>query len=298
MHRSFAAAFFCIVFVVTAGLSTIGSARDVYVNNIAGDNQRNGGSPRSEGSSSGPVRTIARALRIAGPGDRVILVDTGEPYRESITLQGRRNSGVTSQPFFFVGNGAILDGSEAFPDDEWQHYRGNVFRAIATGRFYLLYESGKPLARREVTRSRVPKLEPLEWCKSGHYVYFRVEDGKLPVDYDLSFTDKEVGITLYQVQHVVISDLIVQGFRLDGVNAHDGVFSTRFVGVTARGNGRSGVSIGGASRVGVEACVLGDNGTAQLRTEGRCRVRLVANELLENTAPAVVRDGGIIDLVK
>jgi hypothetical protein len=63
----------------------------------------------------------------------------------------------------------------------------------------------------------------------------------------------------------------------------------RLVGITARGNGRSGISLGGSSRADLEACLVGNNGLAQVRTEGWSHTRLINCTLLENTAPAVVR---------
>ena len=36
----------------------------------------------------------------------------------------------------------------------------------------------------------------------------------------------QVGVTLYEVRHVIVRDLVIQGFQLDGVNAHDGVRET------------------------------------------------------------------------
>jgi hypothetical protein len=107
-----------------------------------------------------------------------------------------------------------------------------------------------------------------------------------------------VGITLYEVRHVVIRDLIVQGFQLDGINAHDGVFGASFIGVTCRGNARSGISVGGASRVRVEGCVVGNNGAAQVRTEGYSHTRVINSHLLDNTAPPVVREGGTVHVVE
>jgi hypothetical protein len=90
---------------------------------------------------------------------------------------------------------------------------------------------------------------------------------------------------MYEVRHVVIRDLIVQGFQLDGINAHDGVFDALLKRVTCRGNARSGISIGGASRVQIDECLVGGNGEAQLRTEGYSHTRLVSSRLLSDTAP-------------
>jgi hypothetical protein len=42
----------------------------------------------------------------------------------------------------------------------------------------------------------------------------------------------------------------------------------------------------------VANCLVGDNGTAQVRTEGHCKAELIQCQLLDNTAPPLVRDGG------
>jgi hypothetical protein len=86
--------------------------------------------------------------------------------------------------------------------------------------------------------------------------------------------------------------LIVQGFQLDGLNAHDSVFHCDLQELTCRGNGRSGIAIGGACRVRAIQCLVGDNGAAQVRTEGRCQAELIDCELLDKTAPGLVKDGG------
>ena len=149
---------------------------------------------------------------------------------------------------------------------------------------------GRPAAGYEGLAS----VKPLEWSFIQGQVFFRVEKDRLPREYELAYTALPVGLTLYEVRHVVVSNLIVQGFQLDGVNAHDNVFDTSLIGLTCRGNGRSGISIGGASRVRLESCLVGDNGAAQVRTEGFSRTEIADSQLLENTAPAIVREGGLV----
>jgi hypothetical protein len=159
--------------------------------------------------------------------------------------------------------------------------------------FQMLYLGAKPAKRRAAAGSGArPTLEPLEWCLFDRHIYFRVEPGKLASPYELSYAHLTVGVTMYEARHVVIRDLTVQGFQLDGVNAHDSVFDATLRGLVCRGNGRSGISICGASRVSLVECLVGDNGAAQVRTEGFCRAEIRNCELLENTAPALVREGG------
>jgi hypothetical protein len=114
--------------LLALSLVSAATAKDVYVNNVEGDDAFRGEGRRNLSDRSGPVRTIARALELASQGDRVILANTGEPYRESITLTGSRHSGYATRPFILQGNGAILDGSAPVPAEAWEHYRGPVFR--------------------------------------------------------------------------------------------------------------------------------------------------------------------------
>lgn len=276
-----------------------GSCADFFVNNLTGDDARDGGAPDSQGASGGPLRTITRALQKANRGDRIILAKTDEPYRESVTLQAARHSGIPERPFEIIGSGAILDGTEPVPTASWEHFAGDIFRfRPARSAYVLLYRENRPAKRRQVPQdaSQPPPLEPLEWCVFRGRIYFRVEKGRLPQSYELTHTVLQVGITLYEVHDVVIRDLVVQGFQLDGINAHDDVFGATLAGLNCRGNGRSGISVGGASRVQLESSLLGNNGAAQLRTEGASRTEIVDCDLVDDgVVPAVDRQGGRIE---
>ncbi|MFV1963839.1 MAG: right-handed parallel beta-helix repeat-containing protein [Pirellulaceae bacterium] len=282
--------------VVTSGLF----ARDIYVDNVRGDDARDGSSPAVQGRLAGPCRTIGRALQRANNGDRIVLANNrGEAYRESVTLQAGRHSGLPNRPFTLDGNGAVLDGSQPVPPRAWQHVQGHVFRYRPPGMSYqVLYLDDKPAKRAAVSLGEgLPDLAPLQWCLYQRHIYFRAEKNRLPRHYDLAYTGLPVGITLYEVRHVVVRDLIIQGFQLDGINAHDSVFDAELVGLTCRGNGRSGISIGGASRVDITACLVGDNGAAQVRTEGFSHTRIRNCDLIETSAPALLREGGEVSLL-
>jgi hypothetical protein len=285
------------IILICCAAATRGWTRDIFVNNVAGDDRFDGSSPIAEGDRVGPYRTLVRALKTTAKGDRLIVANTGQAYRECITLQGARQSGYPDAPFELVGNGAVLDGSERVLPDDWSFVGGNVFRFRPLRMsFQVLYLDGKPARRREV---RVPAdldaLQPLEWCLYEQHVYFRTEPSRLTQSYALTYTARQVGITLYEVRHVVVKDFVIQGFHLDGVNAHDGVRETVLEGLNCRGNGRSGISVGGASRVRIAACLVGNNGAAQVRTEGYSHAQLVGCDLLDNTAPRIVQDGGRVD---
>jgi hypothetical protein len=155
-----------------------------------------------------------------------------------------------------------------------------------------LFLSGEPAVRVAVPPGGSVHLKPLEWALDEGWIYFRAEKGKLPQSYDLSCCGERVGITLYEVRDVIVQDLMLRGYCLDAVNSHDGVTRSDLVRLTCVNNGRSGISIGGASRVRVDTCTAAGNGAAQFRMEGYCLVELLDNDFDPGSAPAVVREGG------
>jgi len=269
-------------------------ARDIYVNNQTGDDRLAGTLPQAVGLL-GPCRTIAKALRIAGPRDRIIVANTGVPYRESITLQGPRHSGSDDFPFVIVGNGAVLDGTVPLGDAFWQYVGRETFRTRPPFlSFQQLFLQNQPAVRKQPAAGKFPELAAREWCLADGWLYFCVDAGRLPQSYELSCCGAQTGITLYDVHDVVVQDLTVRGYWLDGVNCHDNVRRSDLVRIEAKENGRSGISIGGASRVRIDTCTAAGNGAAQVRLEGFCRVQMLDNQLDAASAPAVVREGGTI----
>jgi hypothetical protein len=283
----------CLVLVSMAAASA--SGRDLFVSNTGGDDRSRGLQAQSTADRAGPVQTIRRALQFAEMGDRIIVQNTGQPYRESLSLVGCRNSGFAGRPLMIQGNGAVLDGSSPVPPDQWQHTAEGVFRfrPPVLGQQQLFLQD-RPLPQVPASRlvDRPPKLQPLQCCVFEGSLYFCVEQGKLPRDYSLTYARQETGITLYHVDNVVIADLVVQGFRLDGINAANSARRVRLLGVTCRGNGRSGITIGGVSQVELEGCLAGNNGQAQLMTLPLSETHVVSSSLLPLTAAAWVDRGG------
>ncbi len=269
--------------------------RDIFVSNTAGDDRSDGLALHRGPDGSGPVRTIGRGLALAKPGDRIVLENTDRPYRESISLAGSRHSGFPDRPLTILGNGATLDGSAPVPPEAWKHYRGAVFRfePPRKGRAQLFLD-GRPAVRviPKFGADRPPELEPGEWSYLDGWIYFCVDDDRLPPDYDPSYAHRPVGITMFHVDRVAIVDLIVQGFHLDGINAYNSAREIYLGGLICRGNARAGIAVGGASSVTIEACLVGTNGEAQVLTLPYSQTRIDHSDLLGDTAPAWVDRGG------
>lgn len=285
-----------VLFVLLAlACANLARARDIFVDNLAGDDRGNGAAPRAGEGLSGPVRTIAKALRLVRPGDRVVLTKTAQPYHESVVLTGSRLSESHLGPLIIEGRGAVLDGTAPVPADGWRHHVGDVF-CFSPQRlgYQQLYLDGRPALRRPATSAdhTLPNLQPLEWCFSQGQIYFCVEAGRLPEQYSLSYCVLGTGLRLYYVHNVLVRDLTIQGYQLDGIAVCDVVDGARFERVRLRGNGRSGISIRGASRAEVENSVLGGNGASQLRQYDFAQTWLYKTRLLSAAAPAIELLGG------
>ena len=275
-------------------------ADDIYVNNAVGDDTFNGRSASDATDQGGPLKTISRALRIAQPGDRIIVEKTDLPYRESLSIQGGQHSGTDVMPFTIFSDGAVLDGTSPIDGSSWQYVGKGVFRFQPRLRsFQQLYLDGKPAELvPAVVPYTVPELQPKQWALVDGVIYFQAEDGKIPGQYELRYCRYQTGITLYEVRNVVINGLTVQGFQLDGINAHDGVTGLDVKNCRLRGNGRSGFSVGGASRAQLSNSLLGGNGNAQVRTEGHALLRINDCRFLTSrySGPAIVQSGGRVSV--
>ena len=262
-------------------LAHVAVGETIYVNNTSGHDTNSGLTDSYQGEGAGPLRSIGAALKRARRGDRISIARTTRPYHECLTLQGPRNSGWSGKPFVIQGNGAILDGSAPVPPDAWEHLTGDVyrFRPASLGHQVLLWD-GKPATQMpRLAAGLCSFLKPGEWCFCGGAMQFATKKDQLPAALNLRYGALRVGVTLYDVQHVVIRDLTVRGFQLDGINAHDNAMDCTLSKLACQSNGRSGVSVGGASRVDVVECGLRQNGHAQLRTEGWSTTRLTSTEL-------------------
>jgi hypothetical protein len=289
-----------LLVVVTLCFSTTVHARDWYVDNVRGDNRWDGQVRAREAETHGPLQTIQMALRRATAGDRIVLVKNDEPYRECLSLVGNKHSGTVFAPFIIEGNNAILDGSQATGEFDWQPLGGDLYRLpLSESATQILFLDGIPALR-------APSLGPLRqekelpirsWRLETGSLVFRAEKNKLPLDYKPSIAKHPTGVTLYKVNDVIVRDLVVQGFQIDGIQAHDaGTYQPIVIaGCTARGNGRSGIAVVGASAVAIDGCLVGDNGEAQLLITGPADCAVTNSRLLDNTGPtASIRGGGVL----
>jgi hypothetical protein len=227
-------------------------AAEIYVDNRHGSDGYDGEARLPTGGKTGPTQTLRRAFQLVEDGDTIIMANRGVPYFESISMVGRRHSGVRLRRFTLIGNGAVISGARQIPPSAWRSHGEGLWqmRPWRKGHYQILL-NGRALAEHRQKKSEInfPKIPKGQWAAWRGSVYLKTDPitqiEKLP----LSFAALEAGITLYAVHDVVISDVIIQHFRLDGINAHDRCRNITLQKVTLRENGRAGLAIGGTSTV-------------------------------------------------
>lgn len=259
---------YLVVFVSSIATS---DARDLVVDNVRGNDSQNDRGLVAQEASYGPYRTISRALIAARPGDRIVLTDTGIPYRECISLVGPMHSGTPLLPFEIVGNGATLDGSVVPEMQQWEPLGDGLWglRQNIAGFGLLFSNDGLLGAAAAPMDGNLETLPSNSWTRVASRLVVRLPSDQSPWDREVGATLHPTGLTLYDVQNVIVKDLVVRGYRLDGINAHDRCSDIKLLNISARENGRSGITVAGASRVEIGATLSELNGASQLRVEGR-----------------------------
>lgn len=235
-----------------------------YVNNRTGHDRNDGIVERPLTVVSGPVRSVSRALELADFGDTIIMANTGKPYYDNLTFQGEKHSGAPQRPFRLIGNGATLTGAMVVPMNAWKEAARDVWQLVPfrKGHFQLIRD-GKalPELRPAVgeTWSEIPELQVDQWCAWRGSIYYRCERLVEPSSLNMAIARRSCGITVFSAHDLVISDLTIQHFRLDGVNLHDLAGNVQLENLTLRENGRAGLAIGGSSTARVSAAFVERN---------------------------------------
>ena len=234
----------------------------LYVDNRRGSDAFDGTSAEAVSDQSGPTRSIGRALKLAQRGDTIIVRNTGTAYYESIQLSGPRHSGYENFPFTLVGNGAVIDGSRRIPANAWRNAGGSTWQMTPWRKgHYQLLLNDKPVPehRPKAGAKQRPAIPAGRWTAWKGSIYYQAMPLENPLDKPFRFAHLSVGLTLFNVRNVQVLDITFRNFRLDGVNAHDLCSRVMLEKVIVRGNGRSGVAVGGSAAVLVRNCVVEDN---------------------------------------
>ena len=243
---------FLSVASILLNVATSATAEVYYVNNRVGADRHDGLVETPLSNTTGPVKSISQALKLASFADTIIVANTGVPYYDNLSFQGEKHSGDPVRPFRLIGNGAIITGAMVVPEGAWREAGRDVWQVTPFRKGYFqLVRDGKALPEVRPQPGEkwdsIPDLEVDQWCTWNGSIYYRVERYVEPVTQRLSIARRSCGITVFAAHDIVISDLTIQHFRLDGVNLHDLATNIQLEKLTLHENGRAGLAIGGSS---------------------------------------------------
>lgn len=248
------------------------AAENYYVSNLDGRDQNDGLAEKPLNALTGPVKTIRRGIELAGTGDTIVIANTGEPYYESITLVGNRVSGIGRLPFTIRGNGATISGLRQLPKEGWRRIGPELWQVSFNrkGFYYLLRDGFRaPEYQPDNLTDILETLPAGHWCAYRGTVVWRQQGINEPTEDRFDYAADEMGITLYHVDNVKIVDLVVEHFRVDGINAHNMCSEIVLENVTCRENGRAGLAVGGTSKVVFREGKLEANGREAALVTGK-----------------------------
>ena len=243
------------------------SATEIFVDNSTGIDTNDGTTTVLREGNTGPVRTLGRATQLASFADAIVLKNTGVPYYSSLSLTGQRHSGTRSFPFVIVGNGATISGLRSVPPERWQQINSTLWKLTLTRKgYYRLLREGLSLPELIPGEGKDPlrDLAPGSWMSWRGSLYFHQDVIDPPSRQQFSYAADQTGISLHQVNHVLIKDVTLQHFRFDGLRAQGICDNIILDNVHALENGHAGIVSSGASKLELFGGTIARNGRHQL----------------------------------
>lgn len=230
------------------------------------------GNDANDGESA-PVKSIARALALAGPGDTVHL--TPGRYREPIVFSNMR--GEPDRPIILDGHGAVLDGAEPLDPPAWTQVEPGLYRherllpmnAGILSRWFFVWEGrmnrmGRVSKGPKAELKAPAALQPGEWTyvpdappearesPSGKpwdavalpgAFYLRIDPARTLADHRIEAPLRANGVSFAGLcAHLLIRNVTATHFYNDGFNIHGDQAGLVFENIAAMECGDDGFS--------------------------------------------------------
>ncbi len=248
--------------------------RHLYVNPASGDDHHNGLAP-TLADGKGPLRTIARAVKLAGPGDTIDLAKT--VYHEPIGFYGTK-SGEPGRPITVDGHGAVISGCLPLEPKDWTQVGPGLYRNVKlfqtilhskwefVARFSFIFDGKLERMNHSVKAPKVPwksprELRPGEWTyrqDDGDAYYIQIDPAKILADYRIEVPTMVSGVQIDGcISHLVFKNITVthvvnDGFALRVSKPGDKVSDIRYENIRAIDNCDDGLSAHGDCEVQVD----------------------------------------------
>lgn len=269
-------------------ISALGSAeepkrqpagRDLYVDPDKGNDSADGLLAIAK-EKSGPVKTIARAIRLAQAGDTVHLAPMKTPYHESAIFYDR--SGEPGKPITLDGHGNTITGCEPLNLADWQMTSAGLYRndhllrvddAVLMRWFFRFDGKMNHMSRSSKGPSeplkKVAELKPGEWTfvKEEQAFYIKIDPGKKLGDYRIEAPVRGSGVVVAgNCNHLVIRNITATHVYNDGYNIHGVCRDVKFENIQAIECGDDGFSAHDDCQVEVDGFVSIGNSTGLCNT--------------------------------
>lgn len=270
-----------------------GTPPELHVNPTAGNDANDG--------RAKPVKTIARAIAVAKPGDTVHLAPGR--YRESAVFINKL--GEPGRPITFDGRGAILDGAEPLNVADWRMTAPGLYRNdhlltmnpailvrwffIFDGRMNHMGRTSKgpsaPLKKPEelapgewtyipaalITREKTKDGKPWDSAHVAGAFFIKIDPAKTLADYRIEAPLRSSGVQFGgRCEHIVVRNVTATHVHNDGFNIHGDQRDLAFDNIASVECGDDGFSAHEAAECRIDGFVsignstgLCDTGTSQ-----------------------------------
>ena len=258
-------------------------ARDIRVSSRTGDD-------RADGLAK-PVKTIKRAIALAGPGDTVNLDSDSSPYYEQVWIQNK--SGEPGRPITIDGHGSVIEGSGPALPEQFTQVAPGLYKSTYLytkichnndaymRQFFFLFD-GRMNRMNHSSKGgsppfpKIEDLKPMEWAyvADEKAFYLKLDPGKTFADYNIRMPVMDSGMEIQGPVHdIVIKNLTVKHVNNDGFALNSGykagtgfikenhITNIRYENIEAIDNGDDGFSAHGNCDVYVDGFVAIGNST-------------------------------------
>lgn len=273
----------CLFLSASFTLGAPPSARDLHVNAQTGDDANDG--------VAKPVKTIARALKLATPGDTVHLAPGR--YKESVVFANHR--GEPGRPITFDGHGAILDGADPLSPADWQMTAPGLYRhdhllrmdpAILMRWFFVfngrMNHMGRTSKGPSAPLKKPEELAPGEWtyvpdapitreskdskpwdaARLAGAFFIKIDPEKQLVDYRIEVPVRSAGVQFGGLcDYITVRNVTATHVYNDGFNIHGDQRNLVFENIAAIDCGDDGLSAHESAECRIDGFVSTGNST-------------------------------------
>jgi hypothetical protein len=202
-----------------------------------------------------PLRSIARAIKLAEPGDIIHLAPV--TYFQSADFFNKH--GTLEKPIVLDGHGAVLDGSEPVRASEWEALGEGLFRRAhlfprfdkaMLGRWYFLWNGrmnhmGRTSKGPSAALKKVRELAPGEWTyvEGEDAFYLRLKEGESLDAANIRYPARANGVSQGgSGSHLTVRNITSTHVYNDGFNVHGAQRALKFENIRAIECGDDGFS--------------------------------------------------------